>query len=145
MRCTAVTVLWHWPFGNLKHIWNTKHLRSLDEVGDTNYVSEIIYVVPWAILAWRHACAVAAALNARWSSASSWQLLPCPRGLCSPQQAAGIPSGFSCVRFPAGEAQQQSRWILIGAAMWGPDLGRFLWHLPRSSTQSPSTAALAPF
>lgn len=52
---------------HLKHVWNIMHLRSLAEVGESNYVSETAYVVPWAILAWRRDCTVAVVLNICWS------------------------------------------------------------------------------
>lgn len=50
---------------HLKHVWNIKHLKSL--AGESNYVSETVYMAPWAILAWRCVGTIAVVLNVCWS------------------------------------------------------------------------------
>lgn len=120
---------------HLKHVWNIKHLRSLAEVGESNYVSETSYMAPWATLAWRCIGTVAVALNIRWSYMKLLAFFQCLKGLCSPQHKAWVCSDFFCLKFPplqpAGGAPQRSRQVLI-AGMRGPDLDIFLWHLVKA-------------
>lgn len=132
---------------HLKHVWNIKHLRSLAEVGESNYVSETSYMAPWAMLAWRCIGTMAVALSTRWSYMKLLAFFQCLKGLCSPQQKAWICSDFLPFEVPTTAA----RWWSPAAEQAGFDCwvaGTWSGQIsvtPCKSTRRLSAAVFASF
>lgn len=103
---------------HFKHVQNIKHLRSCAEVGESNYVPGLVYVVPGSIPVWRCICTTAVVLNTCWSYTDSWQLFCCLKAHdpCSRQQELGLMfpvwSSYRCTRPTEPSSRAGGFWLL---------------------------------
>lgn len=111
---------------HFKHVQNIMHLRSLAEVGESNYIPGLVYVVPGSILVWRYICTTVVVLNMLINT-DSWQLLLCLKAHNPGSREQELLWCFlsevptcTCPAEPSSRASAQT---------WGPGLDGFQYHL----------------